>query len=143
MGKADNHPNTTNNDPYAFESLQEPRPLSKGVLQYIQSQNFCRMTPVQAATIPQFLSHKDVAVQAVTGSGKTLAFLIPILEIMLQKTFKKNQIGALILAPTRELARQTYTVAEDLCECCQQPEPLLLVVQQGKSSSAFLNPSSS
>lgn len=28
------------------------------------------MTPVQAATIPLFLSNKDVLVEAVTGSGK-------------------------------------------------------------------------
>jgi superfamily II DNA/RNA helicase len=43
----------------SFESLSEPR-LSKGVLEYIKKQGFTRMTPVQAATIPQFLSHKDV-----------------------------------------------------------------------------------
>lgn len=139
MAEADHRPTTTtketNNDPYAFENLKEPRPLSKGVLQYTQSQHFTRMTPVQAATLPQFLNHKDVAVQAVTGSGKTLAFLIPILEILQQKKYQATQIGALILAPTRELARQTYTVAKDLCACCSQPEPLLLV-GGGSSSSA-------
>jgi ATP-dependent RNA helicase DDX55/SPB4 len=123
----------------SFESLKEPR-LSKGVLEYVQKQGFTRMTPVQAATIPQFLSHKDVAVQSVTGSGKTLAFLIPVLEILQQKSFKRKQIGALILSPTRELAQQTFTVAKGLCECCSQPEPLLLV---GGGSSNSNNSSSS
>jgi ATP-dependent RNA helicase DDX55/SPB4 len=122
----------------SFESLKEPR-LSKGVLEYIQKQGFTRMTPVQVATIPQFLSHEDVAVQSVTGSGKTLAFLIPVLEILQQKTFKRKQIGALILSPTRELAQQTYAVAKGLCECCAQPEPLLLV---GGGSSNSNNSSS-
>jgi ATP-dependent RNA helicase DDX55/SPB4 len=111
----------------SFESLQQPRSLSTGVLDYVKKQGFIRMTPVQAATIPHFLSHKDVAVQSVTGSGKTLAFLIPVLEILQQKTLQPTQIGALILSPTRELAQQTYSVAKDLCLCCSEPEPLLLV----------------
>jgi ATP-dependent RNA helicase DDX55/SPB4 len=87
------------------------------------------MTPVQAATIPLFLTNKDVAVQAVTGSGKTLAFLIPIVEMILRRTIllKRRQVGALVLSPTRELARQTYQVACGLCRFASLSEPLLLV----------------
>lgn len=93
------------------------------------------MTPVQAATIPLFLASKDVAVQAVTGSGKTLAFLIPIIEKLLHRKepFKRHQIGALVLSPTRELSHQTHRVAKELCEACGLPPPLLLV--GGASSS--------
>ena len=40
---------------------------------------------------------------------------------------KRSQIGALILEPTRELARQTYTVCSDLCMAAGMNEPLLLV----------------
>ena len=94
------------------------------------------MTPVQAATIPQFLAHKDVAVQACTGSGKTLAFLIPVVEFISKRKFQKQQIGALILSPTRELALQTHTVAGALCACCNLPEPLLLVGGGSSSSSS-------
>eukprot|EP00026_Physarum_polycephalum_P005187 Phypoly_transcript_05217.p1 GENE.Phypoly_transcript_05217~~Phypoly_transcript_05217.p1 ORF type:complete len:664 (+),score=154.41 Phypoly_transcript_05217:90-1994(+) len=73
------------------------------------------MTPVQAATIPLFMTHKDVVVQAVTGSGKTLAFVIPILEILLAKKtqLKKHDIGALIVTPTRELAEQISKVLSE------------------------------
>lgn len=62
-----------------------------------------RMTPVQASTIPLFMKHKDVVVEAVTGSGKTLAFVIPILErfIRRESRLRKNEIGALIISPTR------------------------------------------
>jgi ATP-dependent RNA helicase DDX55/SPB4 len=62
-----------------------------------------RMTPVQASTIPLFMKHKDVVVEAVTGSGKTLAFVIPILERFIRREHKlrKNEIGALIISPTR------------------------------------------
>jgi ATP-dependent RNA helicase DDX55/SPB4 len=61
------------------------------------------MTPVQAATIPLFMKHKDVVVEAVTGSGKTLAFVIPILERLIRRDIKlnKNEVGALIISPTR------------------------------------------
>jgi len=121
--------------PNSFDSLQQPRPLSDGVLRYVREQGFVRMTPVQAVTIPQFLSHKDVAVQAQTGSGKTLAFLIPIVELIRQKTWKRPQIGALVLAPTRELAQQTYQVAKGLFGSCGLAEPLLLVGGGSSSSS--------
>jgi ATP-dependent RNA helicase DDX55/SPB4 len=62
-----------------------------------------QMTPVQASTIPLFMRHKDVVVEAVTGSGKTLAFVIPIMEILIRRETKlrKNEIGALIISPTR------------------------------------------
>ena len=110
--------------------------LSKGVLSYVDAQKFTHMTPVQAATIPLFLDHKDVAVQAVTGSGKTLAFLIPIMELLSRRAFKKQQIGALVLSPTRELAVQTHAVAVDLCRACDRPEPLLLTGGSSSKSSA-------
>lgn len=126
-------------EPNSFESLQQPRPLSEAVINYVKQQGFVRMTPVQAATIPHFLSHKDVAVQSVTGSGKTLAFLIPVVELLNRKTFKRQQLGALILSPTRELAQQTYTVAKGLCESFQQPEPLLLVGGGNSGSSNGTN----
>ena len=77
------------------------------------------MTPVQASTIPLFMTHKDVVVevqffpghvierfndhvQAVTGSGKTLAFLIPVIErlLRLEEPIKRHHIGAIIVSPT-------------------------------------------
>lgn len=53
-----------------------------------------------------------MAAEAVTGSGKTLAFLIPALEIMLRREakWKLNEVGAVIISPTRELATQTSEV---------------------------------
>ncbi|KAK9900880.1 DEAD-domain-containing protein [Cystobasidium minutum MCA 4210] len=73
------------------------------------------MTPVQAAVLPLFMNqHKDVVVQAVTGSGKTLAFVIPLLEKLLRKEepLRDDQVGGIILCPTRELAIQTHKVVE-------------------------------
>ena len=123
-----------------FTDFQQPHRLSPGVLEYVAQQGFDRMTPVQAATIPQFLSRKDVAVQAQTGSGKTLAFLIPVVELLLlqsrrRQVLQPSQIGALILSPTRELAQQTFHVAEGLLKACGRTEPLLLVGGGTASSS--------
>jgi ATP-dependent RNA helicase DDX55/SPB4 len=61
------------------------------------------MTPVQASTIPLFMKHKDVVVEAVTGSGKTLAFVVPVLERLIRREakLKRNEIGALVISPTR------------------------------------------
>lgn len=77
---------------------------------------FTKMTPVQASTIPLFMAHKDVMVEAVTGSGKTLAFLIPILEklLRLDEPIKKHHVGAIIVSPTRELASQIHNVSLSL-----------------------------
>lgn len=89
-------------------------PLTPWILDVVQAMGFTQMTPVQASTIPLFMKHKDVVVEAVTGSGKTLAFVIPILEKMLKRrkesALKKNEIGALIISPTRELATQIHSV---------------------------------
>jgi hypothetical protein len=72
----------------------------------------------QAAAIPLFLQRKDIAAEAVTGSGKTLAFLIPILEILtkLDTSLKPQQIGALIISPTRELASQISQVLDEFLQ---------------------------
>ncbi len=111
-------------------------PLSQGILDFLDRKKFFTMTPVQEATIPLFLQNKDVAVQAVTGSGKTLSFLIPVVERLCQKKFAKNQIGALILSPTRELAMQTWRVCKELCQAMNLTPPLLLVGGGSSSGSA-------
>jgi len=78
-------------------------------LDVIDAMGHTQMTPVQAAAIPLFMQHKDVVVEAVTGSGKTLAFVIPILEKLIRRERRlgPNQIGALIISPTRSALATT------------------------------------
>ena len=45
---------------------------------------FEKVTKVQNAVVPLFLSNKDVCVKACTGSGKTLAFTVPLVQKLLQ-----------------------------------------------------------
>ncbi|MDN5853319.1 MAG: DEAD/DEAH box helicase [Actinomycetia bacterium] len=64
--------------------------------------------PIQAATLPDSLSGRDVLGRGRTGSGKTIAFAVPTLSA-LAASGRRRQKGsprALILVPTRELAAQ-------------------------------------
>ncbi len=67
--------------------------------------------PVQSQAIPYLLAGRDLVIQARTGSGKTAAFLLPMLE-RLDAAADRTQ--ALVLVPTRELARQVRHDAEVL-----------------------------
>ncbi|KAI5964294.1 SPB4 [Candida pseudojiufengensis] len=91
--------------------------------QAIQSLGHPTMTPVQASTIPLLTGNKDVIVEAVTGSGKTLAFVIPVLEKISKRLYaeddeyepiKRNHVLAVILSPTRELAKQIQMVFDQI-----------------------------
>ena len=67
-------------------------------------------TPIQIKSIPLILEKKDILASAQTGTGKTAAFCIPMIELIAQKKTKK----AIILVPTRELAKQVNDVIEKL-----------------------------
>ncbi len=71
------------------------------------------LMPVQRKAIPYLTTEKDVMIQARTGSGKTGAFLLPMLERL---NPKQKKCQALILVPTRELARQVEKEAKVICQ---------------------------
>lgn len=82
--------------------------LSSALMQSISKMGFEEPSPIQAQTIPLGLQNKDVIGQAQTGTGKTAAFGIPLIEKI---DMKNENIQALVVAPTRELAIQ---VSEEL-----------------------------
>ncbi len=92
--------------------------LPRELLQGIEETGFSRCTPIQAETLPIALAGKDVAGQAQTGTGKTAAFLIALYHRLLtqppSEQRRPNQVRALVLAPTRELAIQIHKDAEEL-----------------------------
>lgn len=69
------------------------------------------LSPVQKKAIPFVLNDRDVMVQARTGSGKTGAFVLPLLDKLDPALL---QCQALVLVPTRELARQVAGEARKL-----------------------------
>ncbi|KAI8913639.1 P-loop containing nucleoside triphosphate hydrolase protein [Gorgonomyces haynaldii] len=75
------------------------------VQQGIDDLGFEQPTDIQRQTLLETIGRsKDVIGAAETGSGKTLAFGIPVLHFIANR--QKEQMGALILTPTRELAIQ-------------------------------------
>ncbi|MDD2659511.1 MAG: DEAD/DEAH box helicase [Methylococcales bacterium] len=90
--------------------------LANPLLTAVRKLGFEQPTPVQQQAIPPALEHKDLLVSAETGSGKTAAFLLPALHHLLTLPARKSGAGALILAPTRELAQQIFMQCRQLAE---------------------------
>ncbi len=103
-------PDTT--PPLSFADFQ----LDDQLLPAISQLGFTRPTPVQQHAIPLALTHKDLLVSAETGSGKTAAFLLPTLHRLLTERSTLFGTRALILSPTRELARQTFEHCQQLAQ---------------------------
>src|SRR5665647_3010163 len=77
--------------------------VSAPVCALLEGKGFTAPFPVQEMVIPEALDGRDLMVRAPTGSGKTLAFALPTLEFL---EGPEGRPGALVLAPTRELASQ-------------------------------------
>ncbi|CAG8487655.1 8423_t:CDS:10 [Paraglomus occultum] len=86
-------------------------PITEQTLRGLTKANYTDLTSIQQHAIPLALKGRDVLGAAKTGSGKTLAFLIPILEILYRRLWSQlDGLGALVIAPTRELAVQIFEV---------------------------------
>ena len=84
--------------------------LSPALAKSLAQMNYQTPTPVQAKAIPLALQGRDVLGSAQTGTGKTAAFSIP----MVEKIMRAPRGTALVLTPTRELAKQVLDVIHQL-----------------------------
>ena len=82
--------------------------LSSQMIASLNRQGFTNPSEIQLRAIPKALKGETLMVQSATGTGKTLAFLVPIIE---KVDFLNQNIQAIIIAPTRELAQQIYDFA--------------------------------
>jgi len=94
--------------------------LSPQTLRSLSKLRFTSPTLIQSSAMPHILAGHDVIGKASTGSGKTLAFGIPVLEAFLKSSATSSELAnagrpmkqttrlpmALVLSPTRELAKQ-------------------------------------
>lgn len=85
--------------------------LAEPLRQAAARMGWTKLMPVQARAIPYLLAGRDLMVQSRTGSGKTGAFLLPILDRIEPQ---RATCQALVLTPTRELARQVAGEAQTL-----------------------------
>lgn len=106
----------------SFSSLNLVAPL----LQTLTQLGYHQPTPIQQQAIPLILQGQDILASAQTGTGKTAAFALPIIQQLLEQPAAKAP-RALILVPTRELARQV----QDNMEAFTQHTALRSVVVYG------------
>ena len=87
--------------------------LNPEILKALKDKGYESATPIQKALIPVMFTRRDIMAGAQTGTGKTAGFALPILQ-ELSKTFVegKHYPKAVILVPTRELAKQVQASVE-------------------------------
>lgn len=109
--------NPPQEEPIATTPVEEARPetslaeLPAALQQACARAGWTDLTPVQKKAIPYVLAGQDIMAQARTGSGKTGAFILPLLERI---DSGRSDCQALVLVPTRELARQVSEEAKVL-----------------------------
>ncbi|MBH60656.1 MAG: ATP-dependent RNA helicase [Dehalococcoidia bacterium] len=101
--------------------------LSKESLKALDGLGFKSPTPIQSKAIPIGLSGQDILANAQTGSGKTLAFALPLIE----KIKNNNESSGLILTPTRELAKQIFSVINIILSYHTNIKSTLLIGGEG------------
>lgn len=86
--------------------------LSQEVIKAIEEMGYNNPTQIQEQAIPALLNGDDFIAQAQTGTGKTASFGIPLIDML------EEGVGlqALVLVPTRELARQVSDELEKICK---------------------------
>jgi len=90
-------------------------PIDHRIVKNLSTMQLSNLTDIQQQAIPHALLNKDILAASKTGSGKTLAFVVPMVHRLLsQRSLSKADPRALILAPTRELAKQVYGVVRQV-----------------------------
>lgn len=82
--------------------------LAPRLVEKLKEQGITEPTPIQTQAIPHAMNGRDVMGLAQTGTGKTAAFGLPMIDALMKAGVKPNAktTRGLILAPTRELAKQ-------------------------------------
>ena len=97
-----------------FAGLGVPAPLCRALADQAIHTPF----PIQAASLPDSLAGRDVLGRGRTGSGKTVAFALPVVAALAASNRKREprRPRAMVLVPTRELAKQVAAVFGPLAD---------------------------
>ena len=104
-----------------FQDMKFPRPI----LDLLTKKGIKKPTPIQMQGLTVALAARDMIGIAFTGSGKTLTFSLPMVMAALEEEMRlplvagEGPIG-IILAPSRELARQTFDQVKEFCDVISQ-----------------------
>ena len=108
----------------SFRDMKFPAPI----LDALAAKNIRRPTPIQMQGLPVALAGRDMVGIAFTGSGKTMTFALPLVMAALEEEARMPLEGGegpvgIILAPSRELVRQTYEAVQAFCDALAGPGP--------------------
>jgi len=97
----------TDTEENQYSRWEEIPGISDSLLRGIYSYGFERPSPIQRRGIVPIIEGKDIIAQAQSGTGKTGCFSVASLATVVPEL---KQVQVMIIAPTRELARQIYNV---------------------------------
>ncbi|KZC04724.1 putative ATP-dependent RNA helicase DDX52 [Dufourea novaeangliae] len=97
-----------------FSELSEDYGVSEYLINNVMNCGYVHPTPIQMQAMPIMLQGRQILACAPTGSGKTAAFLLPIIHQL--GAPQRKGFRAIILSPTRELAKQTHRECVRLSE---------------------------
>jgi ATP-dependent RNA helicase DDX19/DBP5 len=99
----------------SFEELGLPKSINDGLL----AMNFKKPSKIQERALPLMISDPptNMIAQSQSGTGKTAAFVLTVLSRV--DLTKPTQPQALLLAPSRELARQIQGVIQTIGQFCE------------------------
>jgi ATP-dependent RNA helicase CshB len=92
------------------------------IIEAINELGFYEPTEIQERMIPLVLKNESAIGQSQTGTGKTLAYVLPILEKI---NPERQEVQAVITAPTRELASQIYHQILKITEHCSPEKSIM------------------
>jgi translation initiation factor 4A len=94
-----------------FKKWEDVDEISPDLLRGIYAYGFENPSNIQQKSILSIIQKRDVIAQAQSGTGKTGAFTVAALQSV---NVEKKTTQVLILAPTRELAKQIYDVISSI-----------------------------
>jgi len=100
-----------------FVDMRFPKPI----MDVLNAKGIHEPTPIQIQGLPVALAARDMVGIAFTGSGKTLTFSLPLVMAALEEELRMPLVAGegpvgIVLAPSRELARQTFDLIQELCK---------------------------
>lgn len=98
----------------SWDDLETRYKAEPWLLENLRAGPWTEPTPIQRGAISVMLERRDLLAGAPTGSGKTLAFVLPILQSL--RRASKQGVRAVIVSPTRELARQIFEQVQRLTQ---------------------------
>ncbi|KAG7123163.1 ATP-dependent RNA helicase dbp-5 like protein [Verticillium longisporum] len=115
LGDLQQNPDSTLYSAKTFKEMNLSEPILKGLLNL----NYFKPSKIQEKALPLMLQNppRHMIAQSQSGTGKTAAFVVTILSRI--DLSQPNQPQALVLAPSRELARQIEGVINKIGHFCE------------------------